>query len=63
MEKWVLRKSFEKYLPESVAWRQKEQFSDGVGYDWIDSLKDLVNEKVSNEMFKNAKLIDFKAKN
>ena len=55
MEKWVLRKSFEKYLPESVAWRQKEQFSDGVGYDWIDSLKDLVNEKVSDEMFKNAK--------
>ena len=37
MEKWVLRKSFENYLPDSVAWRQKEQFSDGVGYDWIDS--------------------------
>ncbi|MDC0378324.1 MAG: asparagine synthase B [Flavobacteriaceae bacterium] len=55
MEKWVLRKSFENYLPESVAWRQKEQFSDGVGYDWIDSLKDLVNEKVSDGMFKNAK--------
>ncbi len=55
MEKWVLRKSFEKYLPDSVAWRQKEQFSDGVGYDWIDSLKDLVNEKVSDDMFKNAK--------
>ena len=55
MEKWVLRKSFEQYLPESVAWRQKEQFSDGVGYDWIDSLKDLVNEKVTYDMFKNAK--------
>ena len=55
MEKWVLRKSFENYLPDSVAWRQKEQFSDGVGYDWIDSLKDLVNEKVSDDMFKNAK--------
>ena len=55
MEKWVLRKSFENYLPDSVAWRQKEQFSDGVGYDWIDSLKDLVNEKVSDGMFKNAK--------
>ena len=55
MEKWVLRKSFEQYLPESVAWRQKEQFSDGVGYDWIDSLKDLVNEKVTDDMFKNAK--------
>ncbi len=39
MEKWVLRKAFEDILPESVAWRQKEQFSDGVGYSWIDSLK------------------------
>ena len=55
MEKWVLRKSFENYLPKSVAWRQKEQFSDGVGYDWIDSLKELVDKKVSDEMFKNAK--------
>ena len=55
MEKWVLRKCFEDLLPESVAWRQKEQFSDGVGYDWIDSLKDLVNKKVSNDMFLNAK--------
>jgi len=42
MEKWVLRKAFEKYLPESVAWRQKEQFSDGVGYSWIDTLKEVV---------------------
>ena len=55
MEKWVLRKSFENYLPDSVAWRQKEQFSDGVGYDWIDSLKELVNKEVSDVMFKNAK--------
>ena len=55
MEKWVLRKSFESYLPPSVAWRQKEQFSDGVGYDWIDSLKELVDIKVSDEMFSNAK--------
>ena len=55
MEKWVLRKSFEKYLPESVAWRQKEQFSDGVGYNWIDSLKDMVESEISDAMFKNAK--------
>ena len=55
MEKWVLRKSFENYLPDSVAWRQKEQFSDGVGYDWIDSLKELVNKEVCDAMFKNAK--------
>ena len=50
MEKWVLRKAFEDYLPESVAWRQKEQFSDGVGYSWIDTLKALTAEKVTDEM-------------
>ena len=55
MEKWVLRKSFESYLPKSVAWRQKEQFSDGVGYDWIDKLKELVEIKVTAKMFDNAK--------
>ena len=36
MEKWVVRKAFEEMLPSSVAWRQKEQFSDGVGYSWIE---------------------------
>lgn len=55
MEKWVLRKAFESYLPKSVAWRQKEQFSDGVGYSWIDTLKELVNEKISDEQLANAK--------
>ncbi|MEC7783407.1 MAG: asparagine synthase B [Bacteroidota bacterium] len=55
VEKWVLRKAFESYLPESVAWRQKEQFSDGVGYSWIDTLKELVNEKISDEQLANAK--------
>jgi len=54
MEKWVLRKAFEKYLPESVAWRQKEQFSDGVGYSWIDNLKELVALAVSDDQMKNA---------
>lgn len=54
MEKWVLRKAFEDMLPESVAWRQKEQFSDGVGYSWIDSLKELVNEAVTDEQLANA---------
>ena len=48
MEKWVLRKAFEEYLPECVAWRQKEQFSDGVGYEWIDTLKDVVHAEVSD---------------
>lgn len=55
MEKWVLRKAFEKYLPESVAWRQKEQFSDGVGYNWIDTLKELVSNAVTDEQLANAK--------
>ncbi|MCB0466419.1 MAG: asparagine synthase B [Aequorivita sp.] len=55
MEKWVLRKAFEDMLPESVAWRQKEQFSDGVGYSWIDTLKEMVNEQVTDEQLANAK--------
>jgi len=54
MEKWVVRKAFEEYLPESVAWRQKEQFSDGVGYSWIDTLKEVVEREVSDEMLANA---------
>jgi len=55
MEKWVLRKAFESYLPASVAWRQKEQFSDGVGYSWIDTLKEVVAEEVTDEQLANAK--------
>ncbi len=55
MEKWVIRKAFEKYLPESVAWRQKEQFSDGVGYSWIDTLKEVVEQEVTDEQLANAK--------
>jgi asparagine synthase (glutamine-hydrolysing) len=55
MEKWVVRKAFEDYLPPSVAWRQKEQFSDGVGYSWIDTLKVVAGEKVSDDQLKNAK--------
>jgi asparagine synthase (glutamine-hydrolysing) len=55
MEKWVLREAFADMLPESVAWRQKEQFSDGVGYSWIDTLKEMVDEKVSDEQLANAK--------
>jgi asparagine synthase (glutamine-hydrolysing) len=55
MEKWVLRKAFEDYLPESVAWRQKEQFSDGVGYNWIDTLKAMTAQNVSDEQLANAR--------
>ncbi|MBO6608036.1 asparagine synthase B [Psychroserpens sp.] len=54
MEKWVVRKAFEDMLPESVAWRQKEQFSDGVGYSWIDTLKELVASEISDEQMENA---------
>lgn len=49
MEKWILRKAFESMLPESIVWRQKEQFSDGVGYSWIDVLKQITSECVSDE--------------
>lgn len=55
MEKWVLRKAFEDMLPESVAWRQKEQFSDGVGYGWIDTLKEVVAKEITDEQLANAK--------
>ena len=54
MEKWVVRKAFEDYLPESIAWRQKEQFSDGVGYSWIDTLKEQAEQKVSDTEFETA---------
>jgi asparagine synthase (glutamine-hydrolysing) len=54
MEKWILRKAFEDFLPESVAWRQKEQFSDGVGYSWIDTLRDLASKNISDEEIANA---------
>ncbi|MCB0463648.1 MAG: asparagine synthase B [Flavobacteriaceae bacterium] len=54
MEKWVIRKAFEDMLPESVAWRQKEQFSDGVGYSWIDTLKEVVAQEVTDEQLENA---------
>ena len=51
MEKWILRKAFEDMLPEEICWRQKEQFSDGVGYNWIDTLKKTTEEKVSDAEF------------
>ncbi|MDB1124544.1 asparagine synthase B [Vibrio algarum] len=54
MEKHILRECFEDYLPESIAWRQKEQFSDGVGYNWIDSLKELAEEKVTDQQLESA---------
>lgn len=55
IEKHILRQAFEHKLPKEVAWRQKEQFSDGVGYSWIDGLKDLAAEKVDDVQLANAK--------
>lgn len=54
IEKHILRKAFEDYLPAEVAWRQKEQFSDGVGYSWIDTLKKITSERVSDNDLKHA---------
>jgi asparagine synthase (glutamine-hydrolysing) len=51
MEKWILRKAFENILPPEICWRQKEQFSDGVGYSWIDTLKEMTAQKVSDAEF------------
>lgn len=54
IEKQLLRECFESYLPASVAWRQKEQFSDGVGYSWIDSLKVAAEAQISDQALANA---------
>jgi asparagine synthase (glutamine-hydrolysing) len=54
MEKQVLREALGHLLPESVAWRQKEQFSDGVGYGWIDALRDHAEKQVSDQALENA---------
>ena len=51
IEKNILRESFNGYIPESVLWRQKEQFSDGVGYSWIDSLKEYADKQISDMDF------------
>jgi len=55
IEKWAIRKAFDTpddpYLPDEILWRQKEQFSDGVGYGWVDSLKDIAEKEVTDQMF------------
>ena len=51
IEKWIIRKAFEDLLPAEICWRQKEQFSDGVGYNWIDTLKKMTEEKISDAEF------------
>lgn len=54
IEKHIVREAFADLLPEKVAWRQKEQFSDGVGYSWIDSLKEVTAAEVSDHQLKTA---------
>ncbi|KAH8917195.1 glutamine-hydrolyzing asparagine synthase [Atractiella rhizophila] len=61
MEKYILRKAFDispggrPYLPDSILWRQKEQFSDGVGYSWIDGMKEHASKVVTDEQLSSAK--------
>ena len=54
MEKKIVREGFADMLPAEVAWRQKEQFSDGVGYSWIDTLKKITSDQVSDEQMEHA---------
>ncbi len=54
IEKWILRYAFQDCLPPEIAWRQKEQFSDGVGYNWIDTLKKMTAEAVTDAQFATA---------
>ncbi len=54
IEKKVVRNAFSDMLPEEIAWRQKEQFSDGVGYSWIDTLKEITASAVSDEQMAHA---------
>ena len=54
IEKKIVREAFADLLPEEVAWRQKEQFSDGVGYSWIDTLKEITSKAVTDEQMAHA---------
>mmetsp|Transcript_8477 Transcript_8477/g.17671 ORF Transcript_8477/g.17671 Transcript_8477/m.17671 type:complete len:600 (-) Transcript_8477:1173-2972(-) len=58
IEKWSIRKAFDTpddpYLPDEILWRQKEQFSDGVGYGWVDHLKAIAENEITDQMFANA---------
>ena len=51
IEKWILREAFSDMLPQEIVWRQKEQFSDGVGYSWIDTLKEMTAREISDAQF------------
>jgi asparagine synthase (glutamine-hydrolysing) len=56
MEKWILREAFKSTIPDSILWRQKEQFSDGVGHGWIHSLKTFAEQSISDVEFRNASI-------
>lgn len=54
IEKYILRKAFDgKYLPENILWRQKDAFSDAVGYNWVTSIKEFANNEISDDEFSN----------
>ena len=55
MEKYILRKAFDGWIPDEILWRQKEQFSDGVGYSWIDSIKAYAEKEISDSVMANAR--------
>jgi asparagine synthase (glutamine-hydrolysing) len=55
MEKYILRKAFDGWIPDEILWRQKEQFSDGVGYSWIDSIKAFAELEISDSVMANAR--------
>ena len=57
IEKHILRETFSTFLPESICWRQKEQFSDGVGYKWIDSIKSMTKQTLSWKLWKRRALM------
>eukprot|EP00922_Rhytidocystis_sp_ex-Travisia-forbesii_P033486 GHVS01049747.1.p2 GENE.GHVS01049747.1~~GHVS01049747.1.p2 ORF type:complete len:249 (-),score=28.64 GHVS01049747.1:746-1492(-) len=57
IEKWMLRAAFDGYIPKDILWRQKEQFSDGVGYGWIDGIKEHANATVSDVQMSRAALL------
>ena len=55
MEKWILRKAFEGFLPEKILWRQKDAFSDAVGYTWVSKIKEISKNNISLERYENRK--------
>eukprot|EP00922_Rhytidocystis_sp_ex-Travisia-forbesii_P033484 GHVS01049745.1.p1 GENE.GHVS01049745.1~~GHVS01049745.1.p1 ORF type:complete len:311 (-),score=26.40 GHVS01049745.1:256-1188(-) len=57
IEKWMLRAAFDGCIPKEILWRQKEQFSDGVGYGWIDGIKEYANDAVSDVQMSRASLL------